>query len=31
LCCNVVVVAAVSLLTHTERGGFDEHHHTNIA
>src|SRR5271167_3916091 len=31
LCCNVVVVAVVSLLTPAERGEFDEHHHTNIA
>jgi hypothetical protein len=31
LCCNVVVVVAVSLLTPAERGGFDEHHHTNFA
>jgi solute:Na+ symporter, SSS family len=31
LCCNVAVVAAVSLLTPVERGGFHEHPHANVA
>jgi solute:Na+ symporter, SSS family len=31
LCCNVAVVAAVSLLTPAERGGFHEHPHANAA
>jgi hypothetical protein len=30
LCCNMAVVAVVSLLTPAQRGGFEEHSHASI-